>query len=633
MRGKTRVLAACLLLVSAPGRADSIDVRVRGLEGAMRTNVKDTVEAYETGGDIRLSARRLQDISDNVARKAGEALRPFGYYHASARTELSESKAGDWLLEVHVETGPPVIIETVTVEVTGDGVDLEELETWRDDWPLEAGDRLDQRTWEEQKRIALEHAESSGYLGARFVEHRIEADLVRNSATLKLVLDTGPRAVLGSVQFEQDALQPGILDSLARFEPGQPYDAWLLERFRLDLWRTGYFDEIEIDEERQLDREPPVVNLTVRARARTPNTYQGTLGYGTDTGIRAQLFWNRHLLSRRGDTLNMGLGWQEKNNEYSFRTSYKLPRTSREREYWTADLFIRRENQDLEVRPDEDDADFVTLANGDATDYSVKAGRLIVRDLDDGYQQLFENWYAQFVLEDNTFSRSDVAISLDGVPLTAEDVETFDAVDSSLALGVNWDLPVIRGSGFATTGHHERAWVFTANEAWGSGKNFTQAYFSTNWHRMLGERFKLLLRGEVGYSDARVQNVSLEVDGETLDLSVTDLPNIYRFKAGGSRSVRGYAFESLSNNGLGSNNIVTASAEIEMRFRDDWSAAAFIDVGNAFNSWSDFELKRGAGVGLRWYSILGAIRLDVAQARDFSGNPWRIHFTLGTPLL
>jgi translocation and assembly module TamA len=118
-----------------------------------------------------------------------------------------------------------------------------------------------------------------------------------------------------------------------------------------------------------------------------------------------------------------------------------------------------------------------------------------------------------------------------------------------------------------------------------------------------------------------------------LELSVTSLPNFYRFKAGGSASVRGYDFEQLSNNNIGSNNIVTASAEFEYRLTDKWSGAVFADIGNAFNDWSDVDLKLGVGVGVRWYSIAGPIRLDVAQAYDFEDRPWRVHLTIGTPLL
>jgi translocation and assembly module TamA len=111
------------------------------------------------------------------------------------------------------------------------------------------------------------------------------------------------------------------------------------------------------------------------------------------------------------------------------------------------------------------------------------------------------------------------------------------------------------------------------------------------------------------------------------------MPSFYRFKAGGSHSVRGYGFETLSNNDIGSNHIITASAEVELKVLDNWSAAAFVDIGNAFNDWSDPQLKTGIGVGIRWYSIAGPIRIDVAQAQDFTGKPWRIHFTIGVPLL
>ena len=79
--------------------------------------------------------------------------------------------------------------------------------------------------------------------------------------------------------------------------------------------------------------------------------------------------------------------------------------------------------------------------------------------------------------------------------------------------------------------------------------------------------------------------------------------------------------------------MVSASAEVEMKFLDNWSAALFFDIGNAFNDWSNPALKKGAGIGLRWYSIAGPIRVDLAQGMDLTGKPWRVHFTIGTPLL
>ncbi len=651
-----------LVLVCSSAVADELTIKVIGLKEPLLSQVTDSIDTYAFSGATRLSSRRLQQTADSAKRKAVEALRPYGYYHAEVETSLAQDSATPgkpvqdsagksnaaqrskgqssdqgngqaWTLTLKVNPGPPVIITTATIALSGDGADEKTLRHWKKHWPLGAGKILDQAAWETEKQSALDTAEFHGYLSASFTTHRIEVDLEKNTATLALELDTGPQAVMGTVSFQQDVVRPGILDLIPRFEEGQPYDNWLLEKFRLDLWRTGYFKDIEIVEERRLEEVPPRVNLIVTADKRQPNTYQFSMGYGTDTDVRAQVLWSRHVLSTRGDSLETGIGWQQYNAEYSLRSSYRLPRQTKARKFWTADLFVSRENQDFEVRLNEDSQDKVKLTNGDVVDYSVKLGNLVVRDLARGYQQLFETWYGQYLFENRTFNPSEFVIN--GVPVTLSDaqLEQFRINDSSLSLGVNWDWPVIRGSGFRTSGHHERAWIFTANKIWGSDPEFSQAYLSSNWAKMLGSRWKLLLRGEIGYSDANVLKVQIDGPEQSLQLAVTQLPNLYRFKAGGSRSVRGYGFESLSNNGVGSNNIMTGSAEINWSFRKDWSAAAFIDVGNAFNEWHEENLKKGAGVGLRWYSIAGPISLDVAQALSYDGHPWSINFSIGTPLL
>ncbi len=612
---------------------DKLDIRISGIKDPLLTNVRNRLETFRLSRGERLSRRRVRALVDNMEKEAASAVRPYGFYHATVSSEIIESNGAGWRINLHIDRGPPVTIVNSEVVVSGAGAGQADLRDWQKDWPLTSGKRLNQITWEAQKSQALELATSEGYLSARFVRHRIELDLEKNEARTELELDTGPLAVMGTITFNQDAVKPGVLERLPRFKPGQAYDAWLLEKFRLDLWQTGYFDDVEMIEERRLEENPPQVNLLVTARTRPRNTYQGSLGFGTDTKLRAQVNWSRHLLSKRGDSLDVGLGWQQKNEEYSFKTSYRLPRLAQQREFWTADFQVRKENQDLKVKSDDSDADFIELTNGDVIDYSLKPGKLIVRDLARGYQQIYETWYAQYVLEKSTFNLRDFTIGQEGIELQPDELNELRDTGSSIALGVNWDWPVIRGNAFDTSGHHERAWIFTAQKAWGSEKEFTQAYASSNWHLLMGEHWKLLLRGELGYTDAEVAELKLDVDGVPLELSATSLPNLYRFKAGGSRSVRGYAFEELDNNGIGSNNIVTASAEVEFNFRPDWSVAAFVDVGNAFNDWNDMSLKRGVGVGVRWYSIAGPVRVDIAQALDIEGNPWRLHFTIGTPLL
>jgi len=622
-------LLACCFYGSAC--ADELSIQVEGVKDPLLSNVRGRVTPLQVSGNVRLSKRRLQRIAEQAEREALLALRPYGFYRAVVTTSTAAAGEDRWRMNLRIDPGPALTVTSVFIEVAGPGAGLAELESWKKEWPLTVGRVMDQTIWEAQKQRALDLAESHGYLGAEFSEQVIAVDLENYTASLRLALDSGEQAVMGTVSYEQDAVRPGILELLPRFREGQAYDAWLLEKFRLDLWRTGYFDNVELIEERRLEEQPPRVNLVVRAQRRVPNTYQGSLGFGTDTGARAQLLWSRYLLSERGDHFNMGVGWQQKFNEYSFRSNYQVPRQAAAREFWTGDLLINRKRQDVSVKESDTSEDYIELTSGDVTDYSLKAGRLIVRDFERGYQQVFETWYGQFLYETVAFDLDDVARDLGYGG--QDELGRYTEGALSLALGVNWDWPYMRGSGFETVGHHQRAWITVANGAWGSEKDFNQVYVSTRWHHMLGERWKLLLSGELGYTDATVNDVELVLPGQTLRLSVTDLPNLYRFKAGGSRSVRGYAFESLSNNGLGSNNIVVASAEIEMSFRPDWSLAAFFDAGNAFNDWGDYELRKGVGVGIRWYSIVGPIRLDIAQGLDLQGDPWRIHFTIGTPLL
>ena len=254
--------------------------------------------------------------------------------------------------------------------------------------------------------------------------------------------------------------------------------------------------------------------------------------------------------------------------------------------------------------------------------------------MQNGYRQLFESVFVQYLNETRNFEPSgnapEEAVNL-GSPDPFSDL--LKGTTNSLSFGMDWDWPEIRGSGFETTGHHERAWIFTSNEAWGSDENYSQVYLSSRWNFLVGNHWKFLLRAEAGYSNARTTNVEIPTAEGELGISVTELPYLYRFKAGGSRSVRGYEFEILDDNGLGSNNILTASAEVEFRFHEKWSVAAFSDVGNAFNDWSNPDLKFGTGVGLRWYSIIGALRVDVAKGWNLEGDPWRFHLTIGTPLL
>ncbi len=115
------------------------------------------------------------------------------------------------------------------------------------------------------------------------------------------------------------------------------------------------------------------------------------------------------------------------------------------------------------------------------------------------------------------------------------------------------------------------------------------------------------------------------------------VPPSLRFFAGGDQSVRGYDYQSLSPEKLrwrpyrwplhgGRQRRVSI-----LRRRKKWRVATFIDQGNSFNTLELPNLKTGVGIGVRWVSPVGPIRLDLAHAMDDDGGI-RLHFSMGPEL-
>jgi len=632
-KSKLRTLITAMLLAGpASVGAAELSYEASGISDPMLANVLSHVRAFSIGRQSDRSQADYDDILADAISKAEIALRPFGYYQATVNGRVVPKGEDDRVVQLEITAGPPVLIDQVTIQVVGEGAGRDRVTSWRNSWPLTQGKVLDQTVWEERKENVLMQLGRAGYLTAAYTEHQLELDLERNRANITLTLDTGARFLFGDIVYGEHVLKPGIVEYIPRFQNGDPYSATLMDKFRLDLWKSGYFTDVVVEEFPRTDQDPPVVDLRVQFETATRNTYQGSIGYGTDTNARLQGQWSRHPMSRNGDRLDVGIGWQEFNDEYSLRGTYRLPRRNRARQYWTSDLTLKHEGLDLDVRPSPNE-DFIRIASGTIDESHLRVGRLKVRNFKSGEQQAFETLFVQVL------NSSDELAPITGIPdpqildSGPENHRLFGGTDKALSVGFDYDLVAVYGKAWETDGHRERAWIFASNKSFGSDRDFVQAYVSTRRNYLMGDRWKFLVRAEAGYTDANVSELEIIVDSNSVPLSVTSLPNFYRFKTGGSSSVRGYGFEELSNNHIGSNHILSASAEIEMKIFNKWSAAMFFDIGNAFNDWSNPELKRGFGVGVRWYSIAGPIRVDVAQALDLVDKPWRVHFTIGTPLL
>ena len=627
------LLLVVLLLLSGLVRADELVLDIQGLKDErLIANVEAFFGSKWVSASSMNSQSRRADFLKAAEIKVAKSLRPFGYYFPEITASLQKLDEKSWGLLLQVEPGEAVKVRNLVLKVNGDGREFEAIKQWEKDWPLRPGDQLDQVLWTEQKDAVLDLAVDQGYLKAAFEKSTIELDLDKNVADLNLVLETGERAIMGTIQYQQDNIvKDRILNALTRFDAGDFYRLDLVDRFRTDLWRTGYFEEIDVIEQRHLEHSPPVVDFKVVLKARKKDTHQGSIGFGTDSLFRMQYSWQRHLLSDRGDSLGVGLGFQQNNEELQLAGEYRLPRKTRNNQFWSLSGNLKTETEVLRVDSSNSNRE-PRLLSGRVEDLSARFGKVALRDIKWGRNPIIETIYVEGLRENTNFREvADNPFPPGDATVVAND--RFFESSFSLTMGLDLDWTEINGKGFRTSGHHEKAWLFTSQQFWGSDRDFSQAYFSSRQNYLLSDQWKLLVRAEAGYSDAKVFDFEEVVAGDVLSVSITELPSLYRFKTGGSQSVRGYGFDELSNNNIGSNNVLTASAELEYEFLEDWSLAAFYDVGNAFNDWGNMNLKVGIGVGIRWYTLAGAIRLDVAQAQDLQGKPLQIHLTIGTPLL
>ena len=125
------------------------------------------------------------------------------------------------------------------------------------------------------------------------------------------------------------------------------------------------------------------------------------------------------------------------------------------------------------------------------------------------------------------------------------------------------------------------------------------------------------------------------------DISGTDvfgLPPDQRFYAGGSATVRGYRYQSVSplfpdNKPIGGTRIAAGTAEFRQRIIGNYGAVAFIDAGEVVASGINQSsgVRVGAGVGFRYYTGFGPIRLDVAVPldREHGGDAFELYIGIG----
>lgn len=582
-------MRAAVLLVAAEARARSAlglvaclvvagsveaELALVGLDDAERDNVLAYLELDALGCDAE--PRRVRQLFQAAPAQISTALQAFGYYEAEIASSLVEGDC--WLATFDIAPGEPVRIRSLELAVLGEAEADPAFRAALAQAGLAVGEPLRHGRYEALKRRLSDLARDRGYAQGRYAASRIDVFPEQRAADIALRFDSGPRYTFGEIDLEQQVLSDLFVRQYIGFQPGDPYLSRQLTALYVVLSDSGYFETVDV---RPLPPDPATrtipVSVALTAAPRRQISYG--VGFSSDTGPRLRFGRNNRRWNERGH--QFGTNAQLSPVVSEFTVNYRFPYGDPRYEWVSFDGGAKRE------------------------------------DTETSESESFELGARRILETPGGWTRTQM------ISAAVEDFEVSDQIGRSRLLmpAMEWSRTRADNTLRPTRGSKLALEVRGAADALGSDTSFFQTVAEAKLIRTLGLRGRILVRGELGV---------------TWEDAFADLPPSVRFFTGGDHSVRGYGFETLgpvndAGEVIGGNRLVTGSFEYEHLIRPRWSAAFFVDAGNAFRG-SDVDARTGAGLGFRWQSPLGPIRFDIAAPIDDPDRSLRIHVNLGPDL-
>jgi translocation and assembly module TamA len=535
------------------------------IEASMRARFKSlsALEEGKGGGNTAQMDRRAR--ADE--KLLGDLMRAAGYYDALTSTRIEPIETGRLRVILSVKPGALYMFSAVDlpgIETAGD-----KAAGLRRAFDIAVGQAVD------SDRIAAGQAALRSLLGregfvfAKLGDPKIVIDHETHKATLTMAVDPAGLRKVGQIRISGDRLfSIRHLGRIARFHPGDTYDAARIEDFRRALIQTGLVSSVTIKPVQTLT--PDVVDIDVKLEKAPPRTIAGAIGYGTGEGYRIEASWqHRNLIQPEGAVTFRGvLGTQEQSaGAILRRNNYK----ARDRVLTGQILFSH-------LKEDAFNARSITLAAG------LERQKTII------WQKKWTWSYGgEFVA-----SKEDDTVKATGAPRSRRYL--IAAVPTSLSYDGSNDL-LNPSRGFRLAGRFS-----PEASLQGGAFGYVKAQVDGSGYLPLSDR--IVLAGRVRF-------------GSIVGANVERIAPTRRFYAGGGGSVRGYSYQAIgpvdvNGDPAGGRSLAEFAIEGRIRF-GDFGVVPFLDGGNLYTSkFPTFNhLRYGAGMGVRYYTSFGPIRVDV----------------------
>jgi translocation and assembly module TamA len=569
-----------------------------GLDAAVRdsSSLQDLRDKVPVGG-FALVQRARDD-----ATRFEEAAHAFGYYdgHADitiAGRPLSDSALADAIdavpaqpelpVTVTIDLGvrfhigqiaiqgvvPPSVVQSVNLKPGQDAIAAN---------VLAARDRL------------LAALRDTGYPLATVTLQPSILHPDRKTLDVAFLVETGPKAALGAIQFAglRDVSQDYMRRRLT-IRPGQPFSASKIEAARTDLMSVGVFSSVRIVPADHLDPQGDLP-LTVDVEERKQHAVDVGAGWSTDLGANLTAAWHHRDLFGEAEQLNLtssvSLGGDATTSPGA-QIGVQFIKPDFLMRDLSLDVSVNWVDQNLIAYDQVGLIEKIGVTWKFAPHWSVLGGILAEQER---------------VTQEGTGRPYDFI----GLPVGIKYDSTKNLLDPTN--GIRAAVTAMPVESLAGPGG-----FYTILQASGS------VYLDLRPGEETAGRTVVAMRALVG-----------QVSGA----GPSGLPPDQRLYAGGSGTVRGYRYQSVGplfadGKPSGGTAVSAASVEFRQRFLDHWGAAAFVDVGQANATGDPFtgDWHAGAGVGLRYYTSIGPIRLDVAVPldREPGGDSFEFYIGIG----
>ncbi len=521
----------------------------------------DALSALKAGDSKPANVAQIDRRARDDAALLAELLRADGYY--DARIESDIEAVGDRLaVTLTIEPGP--LYTFGDIRVSG----LDESGTLREAFNVNVQDSVDADDVTLAEATLKSKLANDGYPFAKVTAPDVLVDHDMRTASMEVRVETGGKRNFGQIlaRGEKQPFGAKHIGVIARFKPGEPYNQADIDDLKRALIATGLMSSVDVSPVETGD--PQTADVAVTMTPAPLRTIAAEAGYGTGEGLRVSASWtHRNLLKPEGAVMVRGvIGTREQTVGASLRQSN-----------W------RRRDWVLNAR--------VAASNIVQTAYAARTLE-IAANLERQTNIIWQKDWTWSVGAELLASDERDIVARGG----ARQTYFIGALPATLAYDGSDDL-LDPKRGFRLS-----ARVSPEGSLQGGFNGYLRTQIDSSAYLPLGRKIVLAGRTRLG------------------SISGTALNNIApsrRFYAGGGGSIRGFSFQDIGprdafGDPIGGRSLAEFSLEARVRF-GAFGVVPFVDIGNIYTGSLPRldKMRVGAGLGGRYYSSFGPIRIDI----------------------